>query len=211
MQHDAQNVQQAQRQFAEIMPHVQRIAKYAFRYMDSDAREDAVAEAVAQAWQNHLHCTLSGKSPGAPSIAYYAVKNVKAGRRLAGTSSTDVHSAKCQMMGRATVAHTGSHAAEFGDGPTAPLIDHSTWMRPFHRTRVEMDYPDFLEQEEVTDQEQVVFSMLAEGRMGKEIAAELDVSQPRVSQIKKSLSRKLIEFFGPQIYPDYHVLSAEVE
>jgi hypothetical protein len=206
MNNDAQNVQQAQRQFAEIMPHVQRIAKYAFRYMDADAREDAVAEAVALAWQNHLHCSLAGKSPGAPSIAHYAVKNVRCGRRFAGTSSTDVHSEKTQMMGRATVSHTGNPPDSIGDGPTTPLIDHRTWMRPFHRTRVEMDYPDFLEQEEVTDQERTVFAMLAEGRMGKEIAAELDVSQPRVCQIKKSLSRKLVRFFGREIYPDYHVL-----
>ena len=204
MNNDAQNVQQAQRQFAEVMPHVQHIAKYAFRYMDPDAREEAVAEAVAQAWQNHLHCTLKGKSPGAPSIAHYAVKNVRCGRKLAGTSSTDVHSEKAQMMGRASVSHTGRQPDEPGDGPTAPLIDHRTWMRPYHRARVELDYPNFLDQAEVTDQEETVFSMLAEGRMGKEIAKELKVSCPRVSQIKKSLAGKMMQFFGRGIYPDYY-------
>ena len=207
MQTRAQNVQQAQKQFREIMPHIERIAGYAFRHRNPDARKEAVAEAVAQAWQNHLHCTLSGKNPGAPSIAYYAVKNVRSGRKLAGTSSTDVHSEKTQMMGRASVCHTGKHDKPIGDGPTTPLIDHRTWMRPFHRARVEMDYPDFLDQGEVTAQEETVFSMLAEGRMGKEIAEELDVSQPRVSQIKKTLANKLVKFFGREIYPDYHALS----
>ena len=207
MLHDAQTVQQAQQQFREIMPHVERIAGHAFRHMDPESREDAVAEAVAQAWQNHLQCTLNGKSPGAPSIAYYAVQNVRSGRKLAGTSCTDVTSEKTQMMGRSAVSHTGNKAESIGDGPTTPLIDHRTWMRPFHRTRVEMDYPDFLDQQEVTDQEETIFSMLAEGRMGKEIAAELEVSQPRVSQIKKSLSRKLMQFFGREIYPDYHAVS----
>jgi hypothetical protein len=208
MQNPAEDVQKAQQQFLEILPHVERIAKYAFRHMDPESREDAVAEALALAWQNHLHCSLAGKSPGAPSIAYYAVKNVRSGRRLAGTSSTDVHSDKTQMMGRAAVCHTGSEVRDIGDGPTTPLIDHRTWMRPFHRTRVETDYPDFLDQEEVTGQEETVFAMLAEGRMGKEIADELQVSQPRVSQIKRSLSRKLMQFFGREIYPDYHALEA---
>lgn len=58
-------------------------------------------------------------------------------------------------------------------------------MRPFHRARVELDYPAFLDQAEVTDQEKEVFRMLAEGWLGKEIAEALEVSCPRISQIKK--------------------------
>ncbi|MFP4027423.1 MAG: hypothetical protein ACLFWL_06500 [Candidatus Brocadiia bacterium] len=200
------NVEHAQRQFVEILPDLENIAHAAFWNLNPADREEAVAETTAMAWQNFFHCCHEDKSPGASSIAYYAVKNVRSGRRFAGSSSTDVMSRKTQQMGRCRVTHTGASADENTDGPTVPLIDHRTWMRPFHRARVELDYPEFLDRPEVTDREERVFEMLADGRLGKEIAEGLQVSQPRVTQIKKSLAGKMMEFFGRGIYPDYHAI-----
>ena len=86
-------VEHAQQTFLEMMPDIEKIAGCAFRELDPDAREEALAETVAQCWQNHLHCCQEGKDPGASSMTYYAVRSVRSGRRFAGSSSTDVRSA----------------------------------------------------------------------------------------------------------------------
>ena len=88
------HVEQAQQTFLEMMPDIEKIAGCAFRELNPDARDEALAETVAQCWQNHLHCSQEGKDPGASSMAYYAVRSVRSGRRFAGSNSAEV-------MGRA--------------------------------------------------------------------------------------------------------------
>jgi hypothetical protein len=84
-------IEQAQDDFVGMMPDIESIAGYAFSDRDPEAREEAVAEAVAQCWQNHLHCVAEEKGPGAGSMAYYGVQNVKSGRSFAGSSATPSH------------------------------------------------------------------------------------------------------------------------
>ena len=71
------NVEQAQKTFLEMMPDIEKIAACAFRELDPDAREEALAETFAQCWQNHLHCCQEEKDPGPSSMAYYAVLAAK--------------------------------------------------------------------------------------------------------------------------------------
>lgn len=204
--HTDVDLRQAQEHFLEILPHTQRIAGSAFSHLDPESREEALAEATAMAWQNHLHCQQAGKSPRAGSIAHYAVQKVKAGRRVAGTSSTDVLSPRTQQLGRSRLLRTGRRAEDDGRGPTVPLIGRRTWMRPARRARVELDYPEFLFRPEVTAQERKVFKLLAKGYSGVEIAGKLGGSPPRVFQVKSSLGEKLVGFFGRGIEPGYRTL-----
>jgi DNA-binding NarL/FixJ family response regulator len=48
----------------------------------------------------------------------------------------------------------------------------------------------------VTEQEREVLSLLARGCGTGEIAGRLDVSAPRVCQVKDSIAEKLVGFFG---------------
>ena len=203
------DVQTAQETFLDIMPDIEKIAACAFRQLDPDAREEAVAEAVAQCWQNHLHCHAEGKAPGASSMAYYAVQSVRSGHLFAGSSSTDVLSPRTQVMGRARVRSLDAASGETfpGDGgrawwnATDALVDRRVWERPFERVRVKLDYGKFLKLPEVTAQERETFSLLAWGYGTGEIAERLEVSSPRVCEIKGRLGDKLRGFLGRGIMP----------
>ena len=111
---------QAQQQYVEIIPDIERIAGLAFDRLNPADREEAVAENRAMVWKNHLHCDTVGKNPGASSMGSYATKNVKSRRRFAGPSSVDAFCPQTQLQGRASVTYTGSAPAELGDGLLPP-------------------------------------------------------------------------------------------
>jgi len=206
----ATQIEEAQDEFAEMMPDIENIAACAFSDRDPEAREEAVAETVAQCWQNHLHCQQVGKDPGAASIAYYGVENVKSGRQFAGSSCTDVLSARTQILGRARVQslsdmpalHDGGNEGSAWWDCTEALVDKKVWESPPERVRIKLDYTDFLCWPRVTAQEREVFDMLARGHGTGEIAERLEVSSPRVCQIKDSLGEKLEGFFGAAMPPE---------
>ena len=111
------------------------------------------------------------------------------------------------MLGRASVRSLASIAESDSAGageshwPDA-LVDRRIWERPLERTRLKLDYGKFLSLAEVTDQERAVFEMLAQEYRTSEMAEELAVSAPRVCQVKNSVGRKLVDFFGASIQPD---------
>ena len=203
------NVEQAQRQFVEMLPDIECIAGRAFSDLNLDAREEAVAEATALAWQNHMHCVAKEKGIRAPSLAHYAIQGVRSGRRFAGSSSTDVLSPRTQIIGRARVQSLNE--APLGGATEADesgwwncsegLIDRRLWECPPERVRIKLDYSGFLRQPEVTPQEREVFRLLTLGCGTGEIAQRLEVSAPRVCQVKLSIARKLVGFFGVGIEP----------
>jgi hypothetical protein len=75
--------------FEKMLPAIVRHAKFAFRYMPPDPREEAVAEVVANCWAAFSRLVERGKqevaSPSA--LARYAVAQVRDGRRVAGRES----------------------------------------------------------------------------------------------------------------------------
>jgi len=202
-------IEQAQHEFVGMMPDIASIAACAFSDLDPESRDEAVAESVAMCWKNHLHCQQVGKDPGSSSMAYYAVHGVRSGRLMAGSSSTDVLSPQTQIMGRAKVQSLDAipvlgSSAEGGHGwwsCTEALVDRRVWETPPERVRVTLDYGAFLRWPRVTEQEREVFNMLARGYGTGEIAQKLEVSSPRVCQIKDSVGEKLIAFHGPAVHP----------
>ena len=204
----------AQQQFVEMMTDIERIAGHVFKRLSPADREEAVAEAVAQCWQNHLHCVAAKKKVKPSSMAYYAVQGVKSGQSLSGTSSTDVLARRTQMLGRASVRSLDSVAERCAGDAGGPdggdwseaLVDKRIWERPPERARLKLDYGQFLSLPELTEQERATFEMLAEQYRTSEMAERLGVSAPRVCQVKGSVGRKLVDFFGASIQPDWRAL-----
>ena len=202
-------VKKAQDQFVEMLPDVERRARLTFRELDPDAKEEAVSEVVAHCWKNHLHCALDGKAVPASSLAHYAMLGVKSGRCFAGQSSLDVLSPRTRLLGRVTVGSLDAAPANQGLGGdgigwwdrSEALEDRRLWERPPERVRVKHDYGAFLCNGQVSSQEELAFNLLAEGHSITEIAEHLQVSAPRVCQLKHSLAAKLLDFFGPSVCP----------
>lgn len=206
LKHDV-DIGKVQERFAEMLPEITRRAHYAFRWLNPEAREEAVAETLALCWKNCLSCAEKGKRPGASSLVYYATLQVRAGRGLCGQNSTDVISRRTRMLGRATVESLNDVRSENAENGwwdrSEALEDRRTYRRPFHRVRIRNDYGRFLAQPTVSEQERRVFDLLAEGGRTSEIAERTNVSPARICQVKNSIGRKLATFMGPEIEPGY--------
>ncbi len=194
----------AQDRFVAMMPEIEPRAEVAFRHLDPEAREEAVAEAMALCWRNYLHCAAVGKPVAPASLAHYAAVSVRSGRTCCGESSTDVLAPRTRLLGRATVESLDA-ASIRGSGSdrdgwwdrSDTLEDRRLLERPFERVRIRHDYGKFLSLPSVTDQERRVFDLLALGYRTGEIARDLHVSAPRACQIKQAMGRKLRQFLRP--------------
>src|SRR5262245_11154281 len=74
--------------FQELLPRLRQYAGKSFRFLRSrHDREDAVAEAVALCWAWFARLAQRGKDPAAfaHTLARYAVRHIKSGRRLCGS------------------------------------------------------------------------------------------------------------------------------
>ena len=205
-------LQEARDEFVRMMPDIERIAGHVFSDRNPSDREEAVAETVAFCWKNYLQCVAKEKPVCASSLAHYGMLGVRSGRSLCGQSSTDVLALRTQMLGRSGVYQVNTSASPSArcqwDWSEA-LVDTRVWERPLERVRIRMDYGAFLDQPEVTHQEERVFSMLAQGYGTGEIAHELDVTPPRICQLRHSLGEKLADFMGPSVVPNCHALRGQ--
>jgi hypothetical protein len=79
-----------QQAFLQMLPIIMRHAKFAFRFMPPEAREEAVAEVVAICWAAFTRLVERKKQHvAAPSaLARFAVARIRDGRRLTGRESS---------------------------------------------------------------------------------------------------------------------------
>jgi DNA-binding NarL/FixJ family response regulator len=202
----------AREYFEEILPKIERKASTAFMYLNASAREEAVAEAVALSWKGYLRCIEKSKRFTPWTLAYYAIRQVRSGVRFNGTYSADVLSERTRILRGTRVASIDAtpagqpydDARSWWDRSEA-LMDRRNWDRPDEAVRISHDYGAFLTHDGLKDRHRRVFDMLAEGYRPSEIAAMLDVSRARVTQVKRELRKGLKRFFGPEIDPGYRV------
>jgi len=181
-------------------------------YLNAAAREEAVAETVALSWKGYLRCVEKRKRFTPGTLAYFAIRQVRSGVRFNGTYSTDVFSERTQILRGVRIASLdippetqGYRTSRSWWDRSEALTDRRNWDRPDEAVRISHDYGAFLTHDGLQDSHRRVFDMLAEGYRPSEIAALLDVSRARVTQVKRELRKALKRFFGPEIDPDYRV------
>jgi hypothetical protein len=71
--------------FVTYLPHLRRIARYAFRHLEPERRAEAVSNTIALCWKawHRLGELDKADSPGIlRAIVWYSVKQTKAGRKI---------------------------------------------------------------------------------------------------------------------------------
>jgi DNA-directed RNA polymerase specialized sigma24 family protein len=89
-------------QFLKLLPDIRRHARFRFRRLRADDREEAVQEAVAQAMHSYIKLWRQGREQLAftGTLASFAVARVRDGRRLGTRRNVrDVTSIRCQRHG----------------------------------------------------------------------------------------------------------------
>jgi hypothetical protein len=146
----------------------------------------------------------AGREPIAISIAYYSIQRLKCGRRSYSSSITDVLSPHAQRVQGLSVvsmqepvnvgSDEGGEELCFGDLLACRRDD------PVTEVCRRLDWHEFLETQD--DREKTILHDLAHGNSLQKTAAKLNVSAPRITQLKDRIGRKIKARMGDGILAD---------
>lgn len=162
-----------------------------------ELRQDAIAIAAGM-----LHrLESSGKTATPGTVAFYAAKLVKSGRRSAGSRRADAMAAGTQLSGRSTVQSLDEPVAH-EDEETYTLADMlaSQAEDPGMAAARNLDWEQFLDG--CNDREQLVIRALVEGGQLQEAARDYGASASCFSSVKRELAREVESFLGPTAIAD---------
>lgn len=181
-------LEEVQHEFAAFLPELSSRLSYRFRRRNPEAREDAVAEGIGAAWQMFRSARLSGKTVTTGNIAFFAGRSVDAGRKVAGTSITDVLS-EGTLARRRMPEHVSLDALDDTCSAFCVVFGDRRWRWPVvDYVGPSMDWSQF--EGRCSRRDRRIIRMRRAGWRQTQIASKLGISPPAVSQrLRNLLSR----------------------
>jgi hypothetical protein len=181
--------------FLQMLPILNRYARFAFRRLRCEAREDAIGETIANCLcvyrrlysRNELHRAFA--SP----LVRYAVAQYHDGRRV-GTScsSRDVYSTRARLEGDIEIHSLGTSSDQCEEWLEC-LTDNRRTPVP-DQAHFRIEFPRWLGTQ--TNRNRQIAETLALGHSTGEVARRFNISAARVSQIRRELYESWTEFTG---------------
>jgi hypothetical protein len=184
--------------FLGLLPTVKRYAAVAFRRLSHEAREEAICEAVAHAFQAFCRLVELGKWDLAYALpmARFAVAHVRAGRRVGTKSnSRDVYARRAQVFGGFGLEHLQSTSTASGNW--AEMLTDDTQTPIPDQVAFRLDFRIWLERQQQRDRRLVLF--LALGNSPTDAARRFKVSTARISQLRAQLRSDWAAYQGEQL------------
>ena len=182
-----------QERFLVMLPLIRHQACLAFRELTSEAREEAIAEVVANTFSAFARLVSRGKDAYSTPLAQYAIRQIRQGRRV-GTrlNRRDVMTGHAQRLGGMSIKRLDhfddQHRAwkemlieDRKAGPAeiaAARIDVAAWLRS------------------LSGRNRRIAETLAMGATAGDVASEFHLSCSRVSQIRNLLAASWESFHG---------------
>jgi hypothetical protein len=170
--------------FLDLLPSIRRQARFAFRRLAPEAREEAVQEVVANAFVAMARLVERGKAAlaYATPLAQYAIAQVREGRRVGGAlSALDVTSERCRRRHGVQVARLDRWDSRC-DAWREVLVEDAT-CTPAELAASRIDYPAFLAT--LGRRKRQIAEMLATGETTALVAQRFGLSPGRVSQLRQ--------------------------
>jgi hypothetical protein len=172
--------------FLDLLPAIRKRARIAFRYLDREARAEAVQEVVASALAAYVRLVESGRADLAypTPLAMFAIRQFRAGRR-AGTKANvnDVTSPYAQIGKRIRVDRLDHYDVE-EDAWKETLIEDRR-AGPAQTAAARIDFGQWLNG--LVARRRRIAEVLATGQSTKLAARQFGVSPGRISQIRREL------------------------
>ena len=191
----------AQEQFTAHLPAVENAARYAFRRMRRQDREEALAAACGAAWSAWAGLLRRGKDPvevGVHAIARNAIAYVTSGRKLGnptcGRGARDVWHPRVRRA-------LGLHVVSFEVLARPAVGSWQDWLvadrrfGPADEAAIRVDFAAWLAGLPVRKRR--VAELLAEGNEGVVVARLVGIAQSRVTQLRHELEAGWLVFQGP--------------
>ena len=181
-----------QQRFLLLLPTIRRIAKFAFRMLPSEQREDAMQEVIASSYVAYCRLVARGKEDlayGSP-LARYAVAQYRTGRRVGcRIDSQDIMSPYSGLELQSLVLRVDGDDWE----ELAVEDKHAT---PADVAATRIDFRAWLRR--LDPHKRAVAKLLAGGATTSDAAKQLKLSLGRVSQLRRHLKETWEAFQGEE-------------
>jgi hypothetical protein len=181
--------------FLGMLPAISEQANFAFRRLPVEAREELIQEVVAQAYSLFVRlCQRRKLALVFPTpLAQYAIKKVRAGRRLGSRSNMrDVTSPRARVAKGITIARLDRFNRRSGEWRQALVEDRTAGPAQIAETRI--DFADWLKTLSTRDRQ--LAEKLAFGETTGCAARTFRISAGRVSQLRRDLCKSWRAFVG---------------
>jgi len=181
--------QQIRTEFQQLLPELSSRLRSRFFNHRPDLEDEYTAEAVALSWGMFQSARRRGKDVTAGNLAWFAIRGVLSGRRLAGATSLDALSDRPLARER-----IGKHIRleDFAGDPEQAFYrtyGDRRWRWPVVEVvGAKLDWSDFLAGCDQRDQR--IVEMKLQGCQQTEIAAELGISPPAVCLRLRAMRRR---------------------
>ena len=180
----------------EIAPRLRIAVRRYVRPVAPEDHQELTQEALAIAWRSSLALLRRGRPILPAPIVFYTIRRLRSGRRFLSSGRTDVLSPGCRLDGhsRTVPIASGAYTATGPDAaltPTNCLVDPAPDPAAVVTTR--LDVQAFLSR--LSGVQRLVLEQSAAGRGPTTIAAQLGVSPPRISQIRRLIADKAHRFW----------------
>ena len=187
--------------FLKMLPAIERHARIAFIHLDLEARADMVEEVVANAYVAYHRLVALDKADlaYATPLAQYAVRQVKAGRRVGGKLNIhDVTSPHCRMNKDVRIESLDQCSRDTEEWKEIVVEDRHAGPAAIAATKI--DFAAWLNL--LRPRERRIANGLATGETTADVAKRFEVSHGRISQIRRELKRSWGAFQGePGVEP----------
>ncbi len=184
--------------FLVLLPKIRRYACRAFRRWSAEAREDAVAEVVANAYVAYVRLVRRGRGElaFATVLARYAIRQFHDGRRVGSRFTVrDVMSKAAQRRHGFAVERLDCVGSPTGAWREAVVEDTATPVAD--QAAFRCDFPAWLRG--VKRRDRRIAEALSLGHSTSEVAQRFRVSASRVSQLRGELHDSWHSFHGDEL------------
>jgi hypothetical protein len=167
-----------------MIPVIVRHLRVVFRHLRPDAKEEAVAEGLANACVSYQRLVKQGRAHlGFPTVlARFAAAQVLDGRQVGnGQNTRDVLSSRAQKKKRFQVEHLDHFDEEEGQWMEAVVADPHTPV--FEQVRFRLDFPAWLAR--LSRRNRRIAQSLCLGNSTGAVAKRFRISPGRVSQLRR--------------------------
>ena len=181
--------------FLQLLPAIVRHAKYAFRHLRGEARQDCIQETIANALVAFVALVRRGKmSLAYPTVlARYAVAQINDGRRVGNHLNVrEMLSPYAQRLKRFHVDRLDHYDREEQEWTETIVEDKTAGPADIARTRI--DFSEWLKSLKRRDRK--VAEFLSLGNRTADAARKFRVSEGRISQLRRELARSWKDFTG---------------
>ena len=183
------------KKFEAMVPAIVKYARFAFRHVRGQDRQDLIQETIANAMVAFRRLVRRGRESVAHAsvLAKYAIRQIKDGRRVG--SKLNVR----EMLSKYAQKRKGFHVERIDHYEpqeqewTQTVIEDRT-AGPAEIARTRIDFSDWLDSLKRRDRK--VAEFLAKGETTKTAAKRFRVSAGRVSQLRRELAQSWRAFCG---------------